>query len=390
LVLVCVSPTMTTAATTPTPTPKDVVQVKVQCTVCCEAFTSEGEHAPLVLSGCGHTFCEACLQGVAKQTASRKICCPTCRTPCDLDTDIRRNWRLAEVIAGEGVLLDSGGGGGKGTHPPPMPPSAPPAEHMVFASPAPAVPVSSPPAVEQPTYSYLPFRVVREEAVRIASTFAARNSSGGDAAALEVRLTPALVPFFAVVVTAQARVEAMGDAAATAAFTEEADIVRDGLVCAWAADKERRLVEECFPPTQPVWDLQTLRTASTTVPESVPWLPAGADLSQHPQPRLCPYITPDDAIERFRAACQADTQRESERRAAELRKTSPQARGCRLQASAFARVARRRLVYVAFWIGTYGGINAVFVDGITGRVGGEVQQRRRVAETILKVLGLSS
>lgn len=358
---------------------EEVQVVKVLCTVCCEAFSADnGPRAPLVLGSCGHTFCAQCLQSLAAQSASRTILCPACRTPCNIDTDARRNWRLADVAAGDGVVVESPSSSSSSSVP-----SAPPAEQMVFASPAPtaAAAAVAAAAAAAEAFSYIPFRVVREEALRAATQWA----DAALASSAVQQLAPVLVPFFAVGVAATARVEAFGDASAVAAFSDEADFVFDGVVCAWADEKARRLVDACFPAAHPAWDLSALRTATSTVPDSVPWLPSGAAsaASALPPPKLAPHVVPEDAIERFRAQCQDGVRREAEKRLATLRRAN---RGKRLQASAAASVRRRRLVYVPFFVGTYGTVSTVFVDGVTGKVGGDQPQRRGIAESIFKAL----
>lgn len=63
------------------------------CSICHSFFD-----APLILRGCGHSFCSACIrQSLDFQEKSGGPNCPTCRTPCDA-RDLVPNVALREVV----------------------------------------------------------------------------------------------------------------------------------------------------------------------------------------------------------------------------------------------------------------------------------------------------
>jgi hypothetical protein len=89
-------------------------QVSTECPICCETYTIEGEHIPLLLP-CGHSMCQKCISLLPAPTSSTSTSsspdqqpqtpplCPICRTPIrrrldDQQVKIERNTVILELM----------------------------------------------------------------------------------------------------------------------------------------------------------------------------------------------------------------------------------------------------------------------------------------------------
>ncbi|KAF1770306.1 hypothetical protein GCK72_002124 [Caenorhabditis remanei] len=75
-------------------TAKDVDIEMPSCQICQEEYGDENHP---VVTECGHTMCDKCIQNLKNQQGSTTINCPTCRRECNADAP--KNFKLEETIS---------------------------------------------------------------------------------------------------------------------------------------------------------------------------------------------------------------------------------------------------------------------------------------------------
>lgn len=69
------------------------------CSICLEPFTDGGRRDPRLFTGCGHSFCIACIEGIKSSSSNNNYLCPNCRTPFDTHTNqVTRHISLIQRI----------------------------------------------------------------------------------------------------------------------------------------------------------------------------------------------------------------------------------------------------------------------------------------------------
>ena len=90
---------------------KQTLQSARDCSICCNAMTSEDSRIPRLLT-CGHTFCTQCIRSIYTTSESsyfytremdRGIHCPHCKAPCKIPnedvTKLPKNYILLDIIS---------------------------------------------------------------------------------------------------------------------------------------------------------------------------------------------------------------------------------------------------------------------------------------------------